>query len=93
MYQDPIYSDGEEKTGFGGGGGSIGLHWADWWVHWLGVVRRGERGSGRERQKDTISAEYKLICIDGEEKTGFGGRGGVSLVTLEYFVGEVCGVG
>ena len=31
------------------GKGSIGLHWGDWWVHWLGVVRRGERVSGRER--------------------------------------------
>ena len=42
-----ICIDGEEKTGFGGGRGSIGLHWADWWVHWLGVVRRGGRASGR----------------------------------------------
>ena len=44
-----ICIDGEEKTGFGGGRGSIGLHWGDWWVHWFGVVGRGGvgRASGR----------------------------------------------
>ena len=40
------------------------MHCDDWWVHWIGVVRRGERVSGRGVGHMGRTSLYENRCAE-----------------------------